>query len=156
MGRRRKCREEHPLTAGILRVKVFIENCWKRLGVELMETINAPSSPAGRIKLSSLSPPVCRSRSLGRYTALVRNPSPPSNLDLARGNRSEVYLLCIAAAATLLVGGGGCQKALLSPNDERSQYDRYDSIRGDRAPAQIEDAFGYRKPNLRGRLLAKD
>ncbi len=61
----------------------------------------------------------------------------------------------------LVVGGvmtlttTGCYKPLLSPDEERSQYDRYDAIRAQRAPAFIEDEFGRRRPNLRGRLLEK-
>lgn len=64
-------------------------------------------------------------------------------------------------AAVLLLGGGallttsGCYKPLLAPDEERSQYDRYDAIRAQRAPAFIEDEFGRRRPNLRGRLLEK-
>ncbi|MEZ6209960.1 MAG: hypothetical protein R3B46_01760 [Phycisphaerales bacterium] len=49
----------------------------------------------------------------------------------------------------------GCSKALLSPRDERTQYDRYDVARGQYEPQYIEDEFGRRKPNLRGRLSQK-
>jgi hypothetical protein len=54
------------------------------------------------------------------------------------------------AAISLLAA---CQKPLLSPDDERSPYDRYDAIRAERAAPYVEDEFGRRKPNLRGRLL---
>lgn len=63
------------------------------------------------------------------------------------------------SVAFLLVAGlvmGGCQKALFSPDEERSPYDRYDAIRAQRPPAYIEDEFGWKKPNVRGRLLDND
>lgn len=51
---------------------------------------------------------------------------------------------------------GGCQKPLLAPDEERSQYDRFDAVRNQRAVPYLEDEFGRKRPNLRGRLLAKD
>lgn len=46
----------------------------------------------------------------------------------------------------------GCVRPLLSPEDERSPFDRYDALRNQQAPQQIEDPYGRRQPNLRGRL----
>lgn len=60
----------------------------------------------------------------------------------------------LAAGAGLL--SGGCGKPLLSPNEPRSQYSRYDLVRGQYAPQYIEDEFGRKLPNLRGRLLLPD
>lgn len=51
---------------------------------------------------------------------------------------------------------GGCNKPLLAPDEERSQYDRFDAVRDQRAAPYIEDEFGFKRPNLRGRLIAKD
>ncbi|MCA9306252.1 MAG: hypothetical protein KDA16_06950, partial [Phycisphaerales bacterium] len=62
---------------------------------------------------------------------------------------------CLAAVAIGGVMSAGCSKALLSPRDERTQYDRYDVARGQYEPQYIEDEFGRRKPNLRGRLSQK-
>lgn len=59
------------------------------------------------------------------------------------------------ALGALLLSAAGCAKPLLSPRDERSQYDRYDVARGQYEPQYIEDEFGRRKPNLRGRLSQK-
>jgi hypothetical protein len=59
----------------------------------------------------------------------------------------------------LLVGlcaAPGCRKPLLSPDDDRSQYDRYDEVRNQRAPQFVVDEYGRQRPNLRGRLLSKD
>jgi hypothetical protein len=49
----------------------------------------------------------------------------------------------------------GCYDPLLTPDEERSQFDRYDAIRDQRAPSYIEDEYGRRQPNLRARLLEK-
>ncbi len=49
----------------------------------------------------------------------------------------------------------GCQKPLLSPDEPRSQYDRFDSVRHQYAAQYREDEFGRRVPNLRARLLPK-
>ncbi len=60
-----------------------------------------------------------------------------------------------AAGMTLLVvtlWGTGCAKPLLSPSEERSQFDRYDAVRNKHAPQYIENEYGRRQPNLRGRL----
>lgn len=51
---------------------------------------------------------------------------------------------------------GGCGRPLLSPKDERSQFDRYDRVRSTYAPQQVEDAYGRRLPNLRQRLQPRD
>lgn len=61
--------------------------------------------------------------------------------------------LALAAAALVL---NGCGKPLLAPNEERSQYDRFDAVRSQRAAPYLEDEYGRKRPNLRGRLLAKE
>ena len=55
----------------------------------------------------------------------------------------------------LLVAGAGCQKTALRPDDVRSPYDRYERVRAERADPYLEDEFGRRTPNLRGRLLER-
>jgi hypothetical protein len=65
-------------------------------------------------------------------------------------------LLLFAALATAAASAPGCRKPLLAPEDERSQYDRYDSIRNQRAQQYVYDEFGRRRPNIRARLLSKD
>ena len=62
---------------------------------------------------------------------------------------SATTLLCIAGWA------GACAKPLLAPGEERSPYDRYDAVRNRYAPQYIEDEYGRRQPNLRGRLEPK-
>ncbi|MEX2219569.1 MAG: hypothetical protein WD749_12520 [Phycisphaerales bacterium] len=66
--------------------------------------------------------------------------------------RFAAPLLLLAASLPL----GACRKELLSPDEERSQYDRYDVVRNQRAPQYVEDAYGHRRPNLRERLMPKD
>ncbi len=58
-------------------------------------------------------------------------------------------MVCVCLA----VFESGCTKPLLSPNEPRSQYSRYDLVRGRFAPQYIEDEFGRKMPNLTGRLL---
>ncbi|MEL7474276.1 MAG: hypothetical protein AAGK04_13240 [Planctomycetota bacterium] len=60
-----------------------------------------------------------------------------------------------AACLAVLVGAGlasGCSRPLLSPDNERSHFDRYDSVRSQYADQYTFDAFGRRQPNLRARL----
>jgi dihydrodipicolinate synthase/N-acetylneuraminate lyase len=50
----------------------------------------------------------------------------------------------------------GCRKPLLSPTDERTPYDRYDAIRNQASDQYVFDKYGYRRPNLKERLLPRD
>lgn len=63
---------------------------------------------------------------------------------------------CVLTVGAVWMVGAGCAKPLLSPTEPRSQYSRYDLVRGQYAPQYVEDEFGRRKPNLRGRLLLPD
>ena len=47
----------------------------------------------------------------------------------------------------------GCQKTALRPDDDRSQFDRYDQSRSQRVQPFLEDEFGRRTPNLSERLV---
>lgn len=58
----------------------------------------------------------------------------------------------LLGAATL----SACAQPLLSPSDERSPFDRYDGVRSQHAPQQLEDEYGRLRPNLRGRLAPKE
>ncbi len=65
-----------------------------------------------------------------------------------------------AAAGVVVVASiglplAGCGKPLMSPSEARSQYDRYDRSRNQYAPQYVEDEYGARTPNLRGRLAPK-
>lgn len=62
----------------------------------------------------------------------------------------------VLAAAALLASVAGCSKPLLAPTEERSPFDRYDAVRSKHAPQYVEDEYGRRQPNLRGRLSPKD
>ena len=46
----------------------------------------------------------------------------------------------------------GCAKPLLTADEERSQFQRYDRVRELDQPSYLMDEFGRRRPNLRGRL----
>ncbi len=63
--------------------------------------------------------------------------------------------VALAAAACAAVILPACQKTHLRPDDVRSPYDRYERVRAERAEPYLEDEFGRRTPNLRGRLLER-
>ncbi|MBM4108627.1 MAG: hypothetical protein FJ255_07415 [Phycisphaerae bacterium] len=67
--------------------------------------------------------------------------------------RLEHTMACVLVLAAGCVGG--CQKPILRPDDPRSQYDRYDALRNERAETYVEDEYGTRRPNVRGRLLGR-
>ncbi len=79
--------------------------------------------------------------------------------ELAMGRRSKSLfvlrggILALVCAAVVVTG---CQKTALRPKDTRSQYDRYDQARNQRAEPFSEDEFGKRTPNLRGRLIVRE
>jgi hypothetical protein len=62
--------------------------------------------------------------------------------------------LALAAGASLL-STAGCSEPLLSPAEQRSPFDRYDAVRQQSAPQYVEDEYGRRQPNLRGRLAPR-
>ena len=75
------------------------------------------------------------------------------HLNQRSASRSVMPVACVLLTllgCTLLAG---CQKTALRPDDQRSQYDRYDQARNQRAEPFLEDEFGRRTPNLSGRLL---
>ncbi len=71
-------------------------------------------------------------------------------------HRSIRAVLALTSLATLtLLFAPGCARPLLAPDEDRSPFDRYDALRNQQAPQTVEDAFGRRNPNLRGRLAPK-
>ena len=50
----------------------------------------------------------------------------------------------------------GCAAPLLSPDENRTQYDGYDKLRNQHAEQYMFDDFGTRHPDLRDRLSPKD
>lgn len=66
---------------------------------------------------------------------------------------ARTLTIAIAAASALLAG---CQKTAIRPDDNRSQFDRYDQSRSQRAQPYLEDEFGRRTPNLKERLLVSE
>jgi hypothetical protein len=57
------------------------------------------------------------------------------------------------ALIAALAAASGCETPVLVPDEPRSQYDRFDAIRDQRAPSYVYDEFGSRRPNIRQRLL---
>ncbi|HCT44019.1 MAG: hypothetical protein CMJ35_11315 [Phycisphaerae bacterium] len=74
--------------------------------------------------------------------------------DRSRPCPLRVVLPVVLAALPLCLVG--CQKTALRPDDTRSQFDRYDQSRSQRAQPFLEDEFGRRTPNLKARLLVSD
>ncbi|MCA9274916.1 MAG: hypothetical protein KDA29_02725 [Phycisphaerales bacterium] len=63
-------------------------------------------------------------------------------------------LACLAIMAS--IAAAGCQKTALRPDDTRSQFDRYDRARSQRAEPYLMDEYGRRTPNLTDRLLVRE
>ena len=57
-------------------------------------------------------------------------------------------VLCLAAILL-----AGCRKGVFIPTEDRSQFDRFDTSRDERAEPFLEDEYGRKVPNLRGRLI---
>ena len=74
-----------------------------------------------------------------------------SALTSPRGTVFAVICACLLGVPIAL--SGGCQKTALRPDDNRSQFDRYNQSRNQRAQPFLEDEFGRRTPNLSERLL---
>jgi hypothetical protein len=79
----------------------------------------------------------------------------PDRRDTPRLRIARPLMLC-AGLGLLTLLAAGCAKPLLGPTDERSPFDRYDNVRGHYAPQYVENEYGRREPNLRGRLGSKD
>lgn len=73
-------------------------------------------------------------------------------MPVSQKRRFSDRLLAAALLAAIGLSLSACSKPLLSPTRDRSQYDRYDRVRGQFVPQYIEDEYGRRTPNLRGRL----
>ncbi len=62
----------------------------------------------------------------------------------------------MVASAGLCSTLGGCANPLLPEKEDTSQFAAYDRARGVTVPPFVDDEFGRRRPNLRGRLLPRD
>lgn len=64
--------------------------------------------------------------------------------------------LWLAALGLAVVAGGGCQKALFVDGTTRTQYERYQSLRGEYRPPRQVTPLGEERPALRQRLAPLD
>ena len=62
----------------------------------------------------------------------------------------------LATLFVIMVSLGACAPPLLSPNEPRSQFDRYDAVRNRRAEQDIFDDYGKKRPNLKERLTPRE
>jgi hypothetical protein len=120
---------------------------------------------------SLLSLPVCRAlpgavHCFWRFDSRVPGISdPPTTVAMsnvtshmnARCRRTPLRLV-VGLGSALLMGAmlGGCYEPVFREDEARSQYDRFDAVREQRAPQYYYDEYGNRKPNIRGRLLDSD
>lgn len=65
-------------------------------------------------------------------------------------------LIRIAAMLGVTVLLGACAPPLLSPDEPRSPFDRYDAVRNQRADQYIFDDYGRRRPDLKRRLTPRE
>jgi hypothetical protein len=72
------------------------------------------------------------------------------------GFRGETRRAIALGAFLALIGLGGCSNPLFPESEDRSQFAGYDRARDQTVPAYVEDAYGDRRPNLRGRLLTRE
>jgi hypothetical protein len=80
------------------------------------------------------------------------NPTAGPRRNGRRNGRGPALLILLALLGLL----PACGRALMDPDKPRSQFDRFDAIREQRSPSTVDDEFGMRRINVRGRLLPKD
>ncbi|MHC4809133.1 MAG: hypothetical protein ACYTEV_02055 [Planctomycetota bacterium] len=70
-----------------------------------------------------------------------------------RPGRAVPRALVAGALVAAVVLGAGCQRSLFSRNESRTQFERFEMMRGEYRPAEEPDVFGNPQPALRARLL---
>lgn len=63
-----------------------------------------------------------------------------------------IRIILVAVAVVGLLLAGGCEKALFPERLPRTQYERYDRLRGQYTPTERMTASGLPEPALRERL----
>jgi|GEM_PF-914742 len=87
-------------------------------------------------------------------TGTRSHPDPQRRVGAISAHRSLVlWAVFLGLCAASLPA---CHQSPINARDPRSQYSRYDLVRGQYPPQYLEDEFGRRIPNLRGRLLATE
>lgn len=61
-------------------------------------------------------------------------------------------VLLLTAAAILMICTSGCQRSPFPQNADRTQFQRYDTMRNRYVPLEVPDVFGNPQPALRERL----
>lgn len=71
-------------------------------------------------------------------------------------SRWTQWILTLVGLACLSAGLVGCRRTLFAQEPYRSPYERHDRLLNEHAEPHVFDAFGKRRPNLRGRLAPKE
>ena len=88
-------------------------------------------------------------------TALLASSRPTPNLIHSHSMKKPAVKLGLTALLLAIVSVSGCNRPLLSPQETRSPFDSYDSVRGQYATQKTSDEFGREKPNIYQRLSPK-
>ena len=74
---------------------------------------------------------------------------------MTRHRHTTTYRRALLCGIALMAGlaASGCRQGPITENDERSPFDRYDLIRDEFALPYLQDEYGRKRPNLRGRLV---
>jgi hypothetical protein len=75
---------------------------------------------------------------------------------LHRNRQALRALRALALLAVPCLGLIACAPPLLSPDEKRTQFDSYDSLRNQQSDQYIYDEYGRRRPDLKHRLSPKD
>jgi len=81
---------------------------------------------------------------------------PRGTTHIAGPRTSATRALTVAVGAALVLAtlmSTGCSEPLFPRREPLTQFDRYDQARRQHVEPWLEDEFGRRRPNLRGRLL---
>ena len=65
---------------------------------------------------------------------------------------SAMYTAICAMLLAVVIAASGCQRTLFDNKLPRTQYERYQVLRGQYRPAAMRNAYGGQMPALRERL----
>ena len=78
------------------------------------------------------------------------------NFQRVQSKRAALHTLLIAALLASLFVSTGCRRALFPENQQRNQFEAYNTMRFGPQITEQPDAFGLPEPALRARLGQRD